>query len=57
MALSFFCGQRPVCTEPGSREALARALRALETEYSVVGVLEQLNTSLAAMGRCCQGGS
>jgi dermatan/chondrotin sulfate uronyl 2-O-sulfotransferase UST len=49
MALSFFCGQRPVCTDPGSREALARALRAVETEYSVVGVLEQLNTTLAVM--------
>jgi dermatan/chondrotin sulfate uronyl 2-O-sulfotransferase UST len=49
MALSFFCGQWPVCTQPKSRVALARALTAMETEYSVVGVLEQLNTSLAVM--------
>ena len=49
MLLSYFCGQESICTDPDSREALAIARRAVEEEYSVVGVLEQLNVTLTVM--------
>ena len=49
MLLSYFCGQAAICTDPESREALAIARRAVEEEYSVVGVLEQLNVTLTVM--------
>ena len=49
MLLSYFCGQRSICTDPESKEALAIARRAVEEEYSVVGVLEQLNVTLTVM--------
>ena len=49
MLLSYFCGQQTICSDPESRQALAIAQRAVEEEYSVVGVLEQLNVTLTVM--------
>ena len=49
MLLSYFCGQAPHCTNPDSKEALSNARRAVEREYSVVGILEQLNVTLTVM--------
>ena len=49
MLLSYFCGQAIICTDPESKDALAIAQRAVDNEYSVVGILEQLNVTLAVM--------
>ena len=49
MLLSYFCGQERICRDPESREALAIARRAVEKDYSVVGLLEQLNVTLTVM--------
>lgn len=42
----FFCGHHEDCTPFNTKGALERAKRAVEEEYSVVGVLEDLNTTL-----------
>lgn len=42
----FFCGHHEACTPFNTRGALERAKRAVEEEYSVVGILEDLNTTL-----------
>ncbi|CAO1430220.1 unnamed protein product [Diamesa serratosioi] len=43
----FFCGHENECTPFNTDGALERAKFAVETQYSVVGVLEDLNTTLA----------
>ncbi|XP_063698115.1 heparan sulfate 2-O-sulfotransferase pipe [Culicoides brevitarsis] len=42
----FFCGHDYECTPFNTDGALQRAKRAVETQYAVVGVLEDLNTTL-----------
>ena len=42
----YFCGQYPECTILGSRWALNRALHNVEAFYPVVGVLEDMNSTL-----------
>ena len=49
MLLSYFCGFEPECGDPESETALQRAKTVVETQYSVVGVVEQRNLSLAVM--------
>eukprot|EP00095_Tigriopus_kingsejongensis_P009155 maker-scaffold798_size95657-snap-gene-0.19 protein:Tk09155 transcript:maker-scaffold798_size95657-snap-gene-0.19-mRNA-1 annotation:"GK19630" len=44
-----FCGHDWFCTEFNSREALNRAKENVEKFYSVVGVLERMNDTLAVM--------
>ncbi|XP_032520680.1 heparan sulfate 2-O-sulfotransferase pipe isoform X1 [Danaus plexippus] len=47
----FFCGHEPQCTPFNSVEALQRAKRVVEQQYAVVGVLEDLNSTLLAFER------
>ncbi|XP_050351581.1 heparan sulfate 2-O-sulfotransferase pipe [Nymphalis io] len=47
----FFCGHDPQCTPFNSLEALQRAKRVVEQQYAVVGVLEDMNSTLTAMER------
>ena len=47
--LSYFCGYGPGCSDPEDVSALQRAKMVVEEQYSVVGVLEQRNVSLAVM--------
>ncbi|CAG9088257.1 unnamed protein product [Plutella xylostella] len=47
----FFCGHEPECTPFNSAEALQRAKRVVEQEYAVVGVLEDMNSTLTALER------
>lgn len=42
----FFCGHHRDCLPFNSPGALERAKRAVEQHYAVVGVLEELNTTL-----------
>lgn len=42
----FFCGHHEACTPFNTDGALERAKRAVEEQYAVVGVLEDLNTTL-----------
>ena len=49
LQLSYFCGYGPGCSDAGNVTALKRALEAVEQEYSVVGVVEDRNRSLAVM--------
>ena len=49
LPIAYLCGQESFCREVGSREALARAKRNVEQAYPVVGVLEQLDTSLEVL--------
>lgn len=42
----FFCGHHEDCTPFNTEGALERAKRAVEEQYAVVGVLEDLNTTL-----------
>ncbi|KAI5637084.1 sulfotransferase family domain-containing protein [Phthorimaea operculella] len=47
----FFCGHEPQCTPFNSLEALQRAKRVVEEQYAVVGVLEDMNSTLTALER------
>lgn len=47
----FFCGHEPSCTPFNSLEALQRAKRVVEEQYAVVGVLEDMNTTLTIFER------
>jgi hypothetical protein len=49
MALTYFCGAATHCTNSSSLAALQTAKAKAETEYSVVGVMEQFNASLAVL--------
>ena len=49
MLISYFCGFDAECGNPESVSALQRAKTVVETQYSVVGVVEQRNLSLAVM--------
>ncbi len=46
----FFCGLGDECARPLQRAALARAKENLRTKFAAVGVLEDLDASLAVMG-------
>lgn len=45
----FFCGHEPECTPFNTVEALQRAKRVVEQQYAVVGVLEDMNSTLLAL--------
>uniref|UniRef100_A0A1A9WGB5 Heparan sulfate 2-O-sulfotransferase pipe n=1 Tax=Glossina brevipalpis TaxID=37001 RepID=A0A1A9WGB5_9MUSC len=45
----FFCGHAYECTPFNTLGALERAKHAVESQYAVVGVLEDLNTTLAVL--------
>ncbi|XP_028134157.1 heparan sulfate 2-O-sulfotransferase pipe [Diabrotica virgifera virgifera] len=45
----FFCGHHPDCLPFNTQGALERAKRAVERNYAVVGVLEDLNTTLTVL--------
>ncbi|GBP19034.1 Heparan sulfate 2-O-sulfotransferase pipe [Eumeta japonica] len=47
----FFCGHEPECTPFNTVEALQRAKRVVEEQYAVVGVLEDMNSTLLALER------
>ncbi|XP_026325168.1 heparan sulfate 2-O-sulfotransferase pipe isoform X2 [Hyposmocoma kahamanoa] len=47
----FFCGHEPECIPFNSFEALQRAKRVVEQQYAVVGVLEDMNSTLLAFER------
>ena len=49
LQFSYFCGYGPGCSDAGSMSALRMAMRAVEQEYSVVGVVEDRKRSLAVM--------
>ena len=49
LLLSYFCGYGPGCSDPDDVSALQRAKAAVEEQYSVVGVVERRNVSLAVM--------
>jgi len=49
LLLSYFCGYGPGCSDPEDASALQRAKAAVEEQYSVVGVVEMRNVSLAVM--------
>ena len=49
MLISYFCGYDAECGDAESVTALQRAKTVVETQYSVVGVVEQRNLSLAVM--------
>lgn len=49
LQLSYFCGQDEDCFDPSSAGALKRAMEAVETQYSVVGVAEDYNSTLLVM--------
>lgn len=45
----FFCGHHSECLPFNTQGALERAKRAVEQHYAVVGVLEDLNTTLTVL--------
>lgn len=45
----FFCGHHVDCLPFNTEGALERAKRAVEENYAVVGVLEEMNTTLAVL--------
>ncbi|XP_037084754.1 heparan sulfate 2-O-sulfotransferase pipe-like [Pollicipes pollicipes] len=47
LAVPFFCGHDSECTRHNSRWALERAKRTVERRFVTVGVLEDMNTTLA----------
>ncbi len=47
--LTYFCGNAPECKRMGSKAALRQAKRNAERGYSLVGVTEQMGTSLAVL--------
>ena len=47
----FFCGNEPDCIEFNSDRALKKAMSVVEEEFSVVGILEDLNGTFTAMER------
>ncbi|XP_066941047.1 uronyl 2-sulfotransferase-like [Macrobrachium rosenbergii] len=49
LQLTFFCGHHPECRKLGSRWALYRAKRHVESYYSVVGLLEEMPLSLSVL--------
>lgn len=49
MMMSFLCGNHPQCSNSTNRMALQRAMYNVEHRYTVVGVLEQFNSSLTVM--------
>ena len=71
MMVTYFCGAQPSCTNSTSQvegkttkryslniiqEALQRAKRVAETDYSVVGIVEEFNVTLAVMEAYLPGG-
>lgn len=48
-AIPFICGQHPYCLKHGEPYALQKAKFHAEYEYSVIGVLEEWNTTLAVL--------
>ena len=42
----YFCGHDPVCDDICAPAALARAVRVLENEYNVVGLVDDFDDSL-----------
>ena len=49
LQLTYFCGSHAQCANSSNPAALQLARHNLETRYSVVGVLEHFNTSIAVM--------
>jgi len=49
LPVAYLCGQEPYCMKIGDRRALRQAKRNVEQSFPVVGVLEELNTSLAIL--------
>ena len=49
LLLSYFCGYGPGCSDPKSVSSLQKAKAAVEQQYSVVGLSERRNVSLAVM--------
>ena len=49
MLISYFCGFDAECGDPESVTALQKAKTVVETQYSVVGVVEERTLSLAVM--------
>jgi hypothetical protein len=47
--VAYFCGQDPFCTLVGSQAALNQARAVVEAHYAVVGVMEQLDRTLAVL--------
>lgn len=47
--IEFFCGHDPYCPIFGSRKGLEQAKRVVETEFAVVGVLEEWDKTLAVL--------
>ena len=45
----FFCGHHVDCLPFNTEGALERAKRAVEENYAVVGVLEEMNTTLTVL--------
>ena len=45
----YFCGQEPECTRHNSRQALMTAIENVERHYPVVGVLEEMDSTLRVM--------
>ena len=48
-SIPYFCGQHADCLVSGSRWALQRAKFIVEYEYSVVGILNQMNETLQVL--------
>ena len=51
MMTRYFCGFHPACANVCSSAALARAKKILTQEYMLVGVLEELETTLKLLER------
>jgi len=49
LPVAYLCGQEPYCMIVGDRRALRQAKRNVEQSFPVVGVLEELNTTLAIL--------
>ena len=49
MQLTYFCGSSALCSNSTNRGALQQAKKNLEMRYTVVGVVEQFNASLAVL--------
>jgi len=49
LQLSYFCGSNRQCMDPSSRTGLQLAKYNIETRYAVVGVMEELQISLAVL--------
>jgi dermatan/chondrotin sulfate uronyl 2-O-sulfotransferase UST len=47
--MMLFCGHDPFCAEFNSKRALLRAKENVERHYAVVGVIEEVNKTLAVL--------